>query len=316
MGIKHLNGEDLVRLDRDGYGVCGQGQVRTFDLLHEVGLDCVLSARGYVQFDLRRSAGPLVHTEYDGVGVFGFFHRRKGDVLVLDRCERVRRWKRARVRHDLRGDERRVEFVAPANGFRLLPGAGVRVKRVGEVLMALVGVGVRPGGRTQERDAERVADGVVAVLRVVEDGEAGGGVAEVGPAECGDFELGFLERVVAGSGALDGAVRDFVGGFGTGVGEREGGFEEDVLFVPVDVVGDADGVGPGVKRDVLDEMRGLPCPLDADGLAEWAVFDELDGVDLVDDCGCKSRVPGSMFQASYCLGLSGRPGVGCRKSWR
>ena len=98
-------------------------------------------------------------------------------------------------------------------------------------------------GGAEEGDAEGVADGVVAVLGVVEDGEALLGVAEVGPALGGDFELGFLPGVVAGGGALDGAVGDLVGGFGAGGGEWEGGFEEDVGFVPVDVVVDADGVG-------------------------------------------------------------------------
>ena len=54
----------------------------------------------------------------------------------------------------------------------------------------------------------------------------------------GDFELGFLPGVVAGGGALDGAVGDLVGGFVAGGGEWEGGFEEDVGLVPVDVVVD------------------------------------------------------------------------------
>jgi hypothetical protein len=61
-------------------------------------------------------------------------------------------------------------------------------------------------------------------------------IAEVGPAEGGDFELGALPRVIAGGGALDVAVGDLVGGLGAGGGEGEGGLEEDVGLVPVDCV--------------------------------------------------------------------------------
>ena len=107
-----------------------------------------------------------------------------------------------------------VEFVAAADGLGLLPGAGVRVEGVAELLAAFVGDFVGPGGGAEEGEAEGVACGVVAVLGVVEDGEALLGVAEVGPAHGGDFELGFLPGVVAGGGALDGAVGDFVGGLG------------------------------------------------------------------------------------------------------
>ncbi len=55
-------------------------------------------------------------------------------------------------------------------------------------------------------------------------------------------------------GRADGTVGNFVGGLVAGGGEREGGFEEDVGFVPVDVVVDVDGVGSGVEGDVLDEV--------------------------------------------------------------
>ncbi len=61
--------------------------------------------------------------------------------------------------------------------------------------------GVGPGGGAEEGEAEGVALGVVAVLGVVEEGEAVFGVAEVGPALGGNFELGFLPGVVAGGRA-------------------------------------------------------------------------------------------------------------------
>ena len=202
------------------------------------------------------------------------------------------------------GCERVVEFVAAADGLGLLPGAGVGVEGVGEVLAAFVGDFVGPGGGAEEGDAEGVAGCVVAVLGVVEDGEALLGVAEVGPAHGGDFELGFLPGVVAGGGALDGAVGDLVGGFGAGGGEGEGGFEEDVGFVPVDVVVDDDGVGVGVEGDVLDEFGGLPGAGDADGLAERALSVTTVTESTLVMGVMWSRVPGSMFQASYCFGVS------------
>jgi hypothetical protein len=96
-------------------------------------------------------------------------------------------------------------------------------------------------------------------------------LAEVGPAEGGDFELGFLPGVGAEGGALDVAVGDLVGGLGAGGGEREGGLEEDVGLVPVDGGGDADYVAAGVEGDVLDEVGLAPGAGDADGLAEGAV---------------------------------------------
>ncbi len=123
----------------------------------------------------------------------------------------------------------------------------MRVEGVLEVLMAHVGVCVRPLGRAQKGEAKEVADGVVAVLGVVDDGEAVLAVAEIGPAHGGYFELRFLPGVVAGGGAVDGAVGDFVGGEGAAGCEREGGLEEDVRFVPVDFVVDVD-LSPSAAR--------------------------------------------------------------------
>ena len=70
----------------------------------------------------------------------------------------------AGVGEDLFGFEWVVELVAAADGLGLLPGAGVRVEGVAEVLVALVGDFVRPGGGAEEGEAEGVALGVVAVF--------------------------------------------------------------------------------------------------------------------------------------------------------
>ena len=158
------------------------------------------------------------HAEDEGVGVFGFLDGGEGYVGRVEGDEGVGGGEVAGVGEDLLGEERGVELVAAADGEGVFPGAGVGVELVGEVLGAAVGVGVRPDGRAEEGEAEDVAGGVVAVLAVVEEGEALLRVAEVGPAEGGDFELGFLPGVVAGGGALDGAVGDLVGGLGAGGG--------------------------------------------------------------------------------------------------
>src|SRR5580700_8043437 len=107
-------------------------------------------------------------------------------------------------------------------------------------------------------------------------------VAEVGPAHGRDFELGFLPGVVAAGGALDGAVGNFVGGFGAGGCEWECGFEEDVGLVPVDVVVDEDSVCSRVEGDVLDEFGGLPGAGDSDGFTQGAVGEEGDAVEVGD----------------------------------
>ena len=109
-------------------------------------------------------AGPLVHAEDEGVGVFGFFDGGEGDVGVFDAGEGVFGGQGAGVGEDLFGCERVVELVAAADGLGLLPGAGVRVEGVAEVLAALVGDFVGPGGGAEEGEAEGVAGGVVAVF--------------------------------------------------------------------------------------------------------------------------------------------------------
>ena len=87
------------------------------------------------------------------------------------------------------GHQRIVHFVALADGQRFAPRARVRIERVGEFVMSLVGVGIGPLGPAQQREAQDVVLGVVAVLGVVEQAEAVGCVREVGPAQRRNFEL-------------------------------------------------------------------------------------------------------------------------------
>ena len=129
--------------------------------------------------------GGFIESKDEGVGVFGFLDGGEDDVRLLDAGEAVSRGQATSVGEDLLRGERCVALVAAMDGLGSLPRAGVRVDLIGEVLRAAVGVGVGPGGRAQQGEAEGVAEGVVAVLAVVEDGDARGAVAEIGPAERG-----------------------------------------------------------------------------------------------------------------------------------
>src|ERR1700751_3672601 len=146
-----------------------------------------------------------------------------------------------------------VEFVAAANAERGFPVAGMWVKGVAEVVGAAVGFGMGPGGRAPERESKNAFLCVVTVLGFVDKSEAMSSVAEVGPTQSWDFELGFLPAVVASGGTVDCAVRNLVGGVGAGGDEWNRGLQQDVGFVPVDVVGDVDTIEVGVEADVLNE---------------------------------------------------------------
>ena len=121
---------------------------------HEVGFDGVGCAGGDVEVDVGGRTGGLVHAEDEGGGVFGLLHGGEDDIGIVDRSEGMSGREGAGVGEDLRGGEWGVELQAAMDRERLLPGAGVGVEGVGEVLVALVGVGVRPGGRAEEGEAE------------------------------------------------------------------------------------------------------------------------------------------------------------------
>ena len=175
-----------------------------------------------------------------------------------------------------------------ADGVRFFPGAGVGVEGVVEVVMAHVGVGVGPFGRAEQGEAQDVAGGVVAEFGVVDEAQAvdfaiSACAREVGPLLGRDFELGLFPAIGAGGGAFDGAVGDFISCVIAGDGQREGGFEEDVGFVPVDFVVDVDQIA--VEADGLDEFRALPGTRDTDAGACGFGINQLDRVSLTDDGG-------------------------------
>ena len=82
--IGGLDGEDLVGSDGDGDGVAGEVEGGAFGFFHQVGFGGGGGSGWDVEFDLSCFAGPLVHAEDEGVGVFGFFDCCEGDVGVFD----------------------------------------------------------------------------------------------------------------------------------------------------------------------------------------------------------------------------------------
>ena len=123
-------------------------------------------------------------------------------------------------------------------------------------------------------------------------------VAEIGPLLRGNFKLGFFPTVIAGGGAFDGAVGDFVGREGTAGGQREGGFEQDVGFVPVDVVVDVDLVEPRGRLMVCTNLEF--CQLRVTRTVGEGPFAPRSSTvsALFSRDGDRSSVPGSMFHAS------------------
>ena len=87
--VSGLDGEDLVGFDGDGDGVAGYGEGCAFGFLHQVGFGGGGGSGWDVEFDLSGFAGPLVHAEDEGVGVFGFFDGGEDYVGVVDADEGV-----------------------------------------------------------------------------------------------------------------------------------------------------------------------------------------------------------------------------------
>jgi len=152
------------------------------------------------------------------------------------------------------GFELVIKFVAAVNCQRLLPRAGVRIERVAEIMMAAIRIWIGPGGRTEQRKPQNISLGVVAVLGIVDQAEAVARVSEIRPAQRRDFILGCFPSIVARCGTLDGAVGNFERrGFARGR-ERKRGLQQDVRFVPVDVVRNVDPIDPGIQRYVLNKF--------------------------------------------------------------
>ena len=105
------------------------------------------------------------------VRVLGLLHGGENNVVWRDRSKRVLCRQRARVRRRHHGLQRIVVLPSMTHRQRVLPRARVGIKRVVEVMLALVGVGIGPRGRAQQRDAQHVARCVVSILVLVKNAQ-------------------------------------------------------------------------------------------------------------------------------------------------
>ena len=147
-------------------------------------------------------------------------------------------------------DQRIVEEVGLGGGV-LVPAAGVRVEAVGEMMLALVGIGIGVGGGAQQAETHDVVANIVAVFAVVEQRNAVAAFAEVDPFLGAGLEARPVPTGVAVGGALHVAPLDLIAGLRGQHVDREGGLEEDVLFVPVD----AWFRNRGAAEKAVSEMR-------------------------------------------------------------
>src|SRR6202451_4559557 len=113
---------------------------------------------------------------------------------------------------------------------------------------------VRSDGRSQKSQPEQIAIRVVAVFRGVDEAETMLAIAQVGPAHSGHFKARFFEAVVARSRPLNRSIGNLVGSIGAGGSEGKSGLQQDMGFVPVNVVGDQHLVAAGQKRELLNKL--------------------------------------------------------------
>jgi len=140
------------------------GDRRASRLLHQV-IHLGLQRPGRnLNPDIPFLSAPLIQPEDEGIAVLGFLHRRQDYILRVRSDEGVRGRQRASMCLDLHRLQLVVEFVSPAYRQRLLPVSTMWIKGIAEVVMATVGVGVRLGRRTKQRDPKRVTGSVIAVL--------------------------------------------------------------------------------------------------------------------------------------------------------
>src|SRR5579872_4181517 len=96
-----------------------------------------------------------------------------------------------------------IQFVAAANRLRISPTPTMRIQRVSEFVMTLIGVRIGPFRRAQQRQTQHVALYIVSILAVVKQAEAVFTIGKIGPALRWHFELSLFRRSVACSRTFD-----------------------------------------------------------------------------------------------------------------
>ena len=114
-------------------------------------------------------------------------------------------------------------------------------------MVPAIGLRIRPGRRTQQREAQHIVLVVVPILGLIDQAEAMLPIAQIGPAQCRHLELRLLPTIVARRGPFNAAVRNLIGGLVAGCGQRERGLQQNVRLMPVDVVHHIDLIGSGIQ---------------------------------------------------------------------
>ena len=174
-----------------------------------------------------------------------------------------------------------VQFQPSAHCLCVTPRPDMRIHRVREFVLALIGVGIGPLRRTQQGKPQDISFRVVPILAVIQEAEAVPGVRNVRPAERGHLELRLLCRRVASRGPLDGAVGDFIRRFGVVRAERKRNLQQDVLLMPAHMHFYINARNAGIHRDVLRKRGILEMLLHADHCAQRAVLKEPYFIGLV-----------------------------------
>ena len=167
------------------------------------------------------------------VGALRFFHRFQRQVVGVQREEGMGGRQGAVMALGEQGEGGVVEVERLLDGLRLAPGIAVRVKRVGETVLFLVGLRIGVERAAQQRQRDHFAEGLVAVFAVVQQAQAVVGLRDIHPLVRRHLEFRFLEGVVAVATALDVAVGDVVGGGARGDIGMEPHLEQFLLLVPI-----------------------------------------------------------------------------------
>src|SRR5919199_584365 len=174
-----------------------------------------------------------------------------------------------------RGDERAVERERFPGYPRLGPVSGMREQAVSEAVLALIGERVRVEWALEEADAEHVVPGAVAVLAVVQEGDAVARLREVGEAVGADLEACRVPGRVAVRRMLCDAVHRLEGGFVGADAHGEERPQQYLPLVPVYVRLDVQAPRGGEQTVGLRYARSSPASLDPHRGAQGSILHDL-----------------------------------------
>ena len=156
----------------------------------------------------------------------------------------------------------------------------MRIERVVEVVMPLVGLGIGIDRRAQQRKPQHIPYRVVPILRVIDHAQPMLSVAQISPAHCRNLKLRLLPRVIPRSSPFDGPIRNLISSKWSRSRQRKRRLQQHMLLMPIDVVLDIDVVRLVWNGDGLHKLRVLPVVCNAYGFRAEEGLDHLDGIRL------------------------------------